>query len=177
MNKWRDFAGLAGTVVLVDVLTKWWVRRAFALGESVPVVGDWVRLTYVRNPGAAFGIHVGAYSRAVFTLLALVALALIAWVLHGTPPGRRGRLIALGLVGGGALGNLLDRVGSGAVVDFLDVGFGALRWPVFNVADVAVTAGSILLALFLWDEDARRSAAAARSAPRPDDADPRSPAQ
>jgi signal peptidase II len=151
-EKWRVCASIAGSVLLMDALTKWWVRSAIVLGDSVPVVGDWVRLTHVLNPGAAFGLHVGQYSRPVFTALALIALAVILLALRGTPASARGRLAALALVGGGATGNLVDRVGSGAVMDFLDVGFGALRWPIFNVADVGVTSGALLLVLLLWDD-------------------------
>jgi signal peptidase II len=151
-GKWRVCAAVAGAVLVMDALTKWWVRSALGLGESVPVLGDVVRLTHVLNPGAAFGLHVGGYSRAVFTVLALVALAVILVVLRGTPEHATGRLTALALVGGGATGNLVDRVGTGAVVDFLDVGFGAVRWPIFNLADVGVTTGALILVLLLWDE-------------------------
>ncbi|MSR35904.1 MAG: signal peptidase II [Gemmatimonadetes bacterium] len=154
-TKWRAFAAIAGSVLVLDVSTKWWVRSAILLGDSVPVVGDWVRFTYVLNPGAAFGIQVGAWSRPVFTVLALVAIAVILAALRDTPDGERGRLAALALVGGGATGNLVDRVGGGAVVDFLDVGVGPLRWPVFNLADVGVTTGALLLVLLLWETDAR----------------------
>lgn len=157
-EKWRSCVGIAGAVLVLDVLTKWWVNRAMGLGDSVPLVGDWVRLTYVVNPGAAFGLHVGVYSRAVFTLLALVALVVIAMALRGTPDGERGRLAALALVGGGATGNLLDRVGRGAVVDFMDVGVGPLRWPVFNLADVGVTVGALVLVLLLWEDAEPRPA-------------------
>lgn len=154
-GKWWMVAVVAGGVVLLDALTKGWVQGAFTLGESVPVLGDTVRLTYVLNPGAAFGFHVGPYSRQAFTALALLALIVIGFLLRSTPAVERGRVAALALVAGGALGNLLDRVvGPGGVVDFMDVGFGALRWPVFNVADVGVTTGAFLLVVMLWGEEA-----------------------
>jgi signal peptidase II len=152
-TKWRAFAAIAGSVLVLDASTKWWVRSALFLGDSVPVFGDWVRLTYVLNPGAAFGIEVGGWSRPVFTVLALVAIGVILAVLWQTPDEERGRLAALALVGGGATGNLVDRVGGGAVVDFLDVGVGPLRWPVFNLADVGVTTGALLLVLLLWERE------------------------
>ena len=157
-EKWRTCVAIAGVVLAFDLATKWWVGSALVLGDSVPLVGDWIRLTYVTNPGAAFGLHVGEYSRAVFTVLALTALAVIAVALRGTPDSDRGRVAALALVGGGATGNLIDRVSRGAVVDFMDVGFGAVRWPVFNVADVGVTVGALVLVLLLWEEAAPRPA-------------------
>jgi signal peptidase II len=151
-SKWRWSLLVAGGVLAMDTLTKWWVRQVIALGHSEPLVGDWVRLTYVLNPGAAFGLHLGPYSRSILTTLALVALVVIWVALDSTHEHDRFRMVALALVGGGAAGNLLDRVGQGAVVDFLDIGFGRLRWPVFNVADVGVTLGALLLVLLLIDE-------------------------
>ena len=79
---------------------------------------------------------------------------------RATPDGDRFRQIALGLIGGGAAGNLVDRIRSSqGVVDFLDVGVGTLRWPTFNVADIAVSCGAVALAFSLWREDARRAQA------------------
>ena len=170
-RKWRWAGAVAGTVVVADALTKAWVRTAFQPGETVPILGDAVRLTYVLNPGAAFGIHVGDWSRPVFTALALGALAFLVALLHTTSVADRARIVALALVAGGAVGNLLDRVmGPGAVVDFLDVGFGAVRWPVFNLADVGVTTGAVLLVVLLWSEEEPRTAPGEERAARADPA-------
>ena len=153
-GKWKTCAVIAGVMLVFDAATKWWVHSALGLGDSVPLMGDWIRLTYVMNPGAAFGLHVGEYSRAAFTVAALAALAVIALVLRDTPDTDRVRVAALALVGGGAAGNLIDRVSRGAVVDFMDVGVGSVCWPVFNVADVGVTVGALVLVLLLWAEAA-----------------------
>jgi signal peptidase II len=126
------------------------IEATFHLYEQVNVIGDYLRLTYIHNPGAAFGIQFGppGYSRFIFlglSVIALIALAGMYWV---TPQKDRVRLSAIALICAGAIGNLLDRVRSSAgVVDFLDVGIGDLRWPVFNVADIAVTTGAVFLAL------------------------------
>jgi signal peptidase II len=117
------------------------------------VAGDWITLQLVYNRGAAFGIDVGPYSRWVFTVLALLALVVLGAMVRQTQPAHRVRLVALALVCGGAVGNLIDRLRNPqGVVDFIDVGIGALRWPTFNVADMAVTCGAITLALVLWAE-------------------------
>ena len=146
---------VAGVVVL-DLITKLWIQRSFRLYEQVEVIGDYVRLTFIYNPGAAFGIHVGEYSRVVFLVLSLVALIALIAMYWTTPHHDRMRLSSIALVCGGALGNLIDRVRSPrGVVDFLDVGIGDMRWPVFNVADMAVTIGAVLLALSLWHEDTK----------------------
>lgn len=148
------FLGILGTVITVDVLTKLLIQRTFRLYQQVDVIGDYVRLTYIHNPGAAFGIHVGEYSRLIFLGLSLVALIALAGMYWATPARDRVRLTSIALICAGAIGNLIDRVRSSAgVVDFLDVGIGELRWPVFNVADIAVTTGAVFLALSLWQEE------------------------
>jgi signal peptidase II len=148
------FGGVLGGVLSLDLITKLIVQRTMTLYQQVDVVGSYVRLTYIHNPGAAFGIEVGPHSRYIFlflSMLALFALLAMYWV---TPAKDRVRLAAIALICGGALGNLLDRVRSSqGVVDFLDVGVNDLRWPVFNIADIAVTSGAIFLALSLWREE------------------------
>ncbi len=144
-------------VVGLDYLTKQVVVRTLRHYDQIDVVGQYVRLTFIENTGAAFGIHIGSYDRLFFlglTALALCALALMYWV---TPARDRMRLVAIALLCGGAIGNLIDRVRSArGVIDFIDLGIGDLRWPVFNLADLAVTTGAILLALSLWGEERRR---------------------
>ena len=151
----RLFLPVFLAVVVADVVTKALATR-FLVPQRVPhdVVGEWFRLTLVYNPGAAFGLHVGEHSRWVFMALTLVALAILASLYRATREGDRLRVLALSLVCAGAVGNFLDRVRSDlGVVDFLDVGLGDARWPTFNVADMAVTCGAMLLALVLWRED------------------------
>jgi signal peptidase II len=158
----RVFWGIGTTVVLADAFTK-----MLAVDRLVPsllpraVLGDAVRLTLVYNPGAAFGLHLGPYSRWIFTLLTLGALLLLWRLYQGTHRADRLRTLALSLVCGGAVGNLLDRLKSArGVVDFIDVGVGVHRWPTFNVADMAVSCGALLLAFVLWREDAEAAARA-----------------
>ncbi len=150
------YLGVVGGVVLLDVITKAIVQRTLRLYDPVPVLGEFFRLTYIFNRGAAFGLHLGEYSRWIFTGLTIVAIVgLFLWY-RSTPRSDRTRLIALASVTGGAIGNLIDRLRSHqGVVDFLDFGLGSVRWPVFNVADIAVTCGAVLLAISLWQEDVR----------------------
>jgi signal peptidase II len=156
----RLFAGIAATVVAVDQITK--LIAVDFLGAAYvphPVLGNWLRLTLVYNPGAAFGIHAGQYSRWIFTALTIGALWLLWRLYRETPAADTRRVVSISLVIGGALGNLLDRLRSArGVTDFIDVGIGTSRWPTFNVADMAVSCGAILLAWVLWREDSARSA-------------------
>jgi len=142
---------VAGVVVL-DVVTK--IMAVAALSRvPVRVIGDWVTFQLVYNPGAAFGLHVGPYSRWVFLGLALVALVVLGAMVRQTAPSQWVRLTSLALVCGGAIGNLIDRIRSSqGVVDFVDIGVGAWRWPTFNVADMAVTCGAVTLAIVFWLE-------------------------
>ncbi len=157
--------GLGGAVLFLDLLTKWWVQQTLPRGRPVEVVGDLLRFTHIMNPGAAFGLHLGEHSRVIFIVLTLFALAFLGgmyWYAHHRD---HLRLVALSLLLGGALGNLADRIRfPEGVVDFLDVGVGGLRWPVFNVADMGITIGAILLAVSIWNEERRHHQAAQEAA-------------
>lgn len=160
----RTKAALLGAVVagilVFDLGTKLLVQRHLDLYRQVDVIGEYVRLTYIYNPGAAFGISVGLYSRQIFLGLSVVALSALIGMYRYTPAGDRIRLLAIALICGGATGNIIDRVRSEAgVVDFIDVGVGDIRWPIFNIADMAVTAGAIILAISLWNEERRSDGA------------------
>lgn len=146
------FALVVGGVVVLDFITKR-IAEASLTRFPRPVLGDWFTLQLVYNPGAAFGIGVGPYSRWVFMALAIIALFILGAMVRSTAPTDRFRLGALGLICGGAIGNLIDRIASSrGVVDFIDIGVGTMRWPTFNVADMAVTCGAIALAIVLWQE-------------------------
>ena len=149
------FWPVVAIVAVLDIVTKAIAVRAL-VPQRVPheVLGEYVRLTLVYNPGAAFGLNLGPQSRWIFTVLTLVALAILWRLFRSTRPGDVVRALALSLVCAGAVGNLLDRLRSDlGVVDFLDVGVGTTRWPTFNVADMAVSVGAVLLAWVLWQED------------------------
>jgi signal peptidase II len=157
----RLFWSAAALVIVIDLLTKLAAEATLLPTPGISVLGEWVQLRLVHNEGAAFGLHVGPYSRWIFLAIALIAIGVLVRMSRGTPITDRFRQLALGLVCGGAAGNLLDRIRSPrGVVDFLDVGIGQLRWPTFNVADMAVSCGAIALAISLWREDTRRTAPA-----------------
>jgi signal peptidase II len=153
----RVFWITAALVIVIDFITKLVAESALLHTAAVSIFGDWFQLRLVYNRGAAFGLHVGPLSRWVFLGVAVAAIVVLARMSRSSPVGDRFRQLALGLVAGGAAGNLVDRIRSArGVVDFLDVGIGTLRWPTFNVADIAVSCGAIALAISLWREDARR---------------------
>ena len=148
--------GIVGAIVLVDAFTKLLaVDRLVPVHMPHPVIGEWFRLTLVYNRGAAFGLHLGPYSRWLFVVFTVVALAVL-WSLYRTSASAaRLKVLALASVAGGAIGNVIDRLRwSRGVVDFLDVGVGEWRWPTFNISDIAVSIGACTLAVVLWREDA-----------------------
>lgn len=130
------------STLLLDQASKVAVLRLMQPGDSLHIFSDVVKLTFVRNSGAAFGMLSGNNLTFVFTTLLAMA-AVVYLIFRSRRTGGRFSF-SLVLVLGGALGNLVDRLRVGEVIDFIDVGWKAHRWPVFNVADVAVTAGVIL---------------------------------
>lgn len=126
------------------------------------VVGQWFRFTLAYNRGAAMGLFFGPYSRIGLSVVALVALGLLGTLYRRSRASDAWRAAALALVAGGAVGNLLDRLRSArGVVDFIDVGVGDVRFWTFNMADVGITCGALLLALVLSREESDPAMAAA----------------
>lgn len=151
---WPVMALVTASDFISKKLAVTWLRP-HSMPHSVVENWDWFRLTLVHNPGAAFGLHVGEHSRWIFMALTIVALVILGRLYRSTRGGDVTRVVALALVCGGAVGNLIDRVRSPlGVVDFIDVGISEMtRWPTFNVADMAVSFGAFLLAWVLWEED------------------------
>ena len=145
MRKWL---GLAFAIIVADHLTKFWVSSTLEYQEAIPVL-PFFSLVLVHNTGAAFSFlaNAGGWQRWFFIAVGIVATVIIARLLrrHGDEP----RLaLPLALVLGGALGNVIDRVVLGHVVDFLYFHYRSFAWPAFNVADSAITVGAALL---IWD--------------------------
>ncbi len=141
-------ASVTGVVIVADQLTKLHIMQTMRLHESIPIVPNLFSLTYIRNPGAAFGLLAGssnAFRMVFFGLTSIFALGLLGTILSRMPERDWvGRLSVAGILGG-AVGNLIDRLRYGEVVDFLDVYVENYHWPAFNVADSAITVGVIFL--------------------------------
>lgn len=129
-------------VIAVDQSSKWWVSSTFSSGESQALIDGVLWLTYVQNQGAAFSILQG---KVLFFIIAsvIVIAALMIWAAFYRPPARLA--VILGLMSGGAAGNLIDRLRLSHVIDFFDLHW----WPIFNVADIAIVTGGILLFLYV----------------------------
>jgi signal peptidase II len=158
---WWKLIGLPLVLVGLDQYTKYLTVQHMTLGESIPILGDIVRLTFIRNAGMAFGIQVS--NQMFFTSLSVAVMVLIAWSLYRVRHASWMFWLPLSMIFGGAIGNIIDRVMVGNVVDFMDVdipdfhfpgwdvglfqipSYELLRWPVFNVADSAITVGMVIL--------------------------------
>jgi signal peptidase II len=136
--------GVAALVIIIDQLTKLWIMTNFALYEQQNVIPGLFDLVYVTNTGAAFGFLAGSKNllrQLFFVGVAIVALVVIVYAYGHLKKQGKIFVYALGLIGGGAIGNLIDRLRFGSVVDFLDFYLGSYHWPAFNAADSAITVG------------------------------------
>jgi signal peptidase II len=142
------FVGLTGAILVLDQVAKALVSAALRLHESRPIIPGFLSLTLVHNTGAAFGILAGESSplRTVFFLVvSVVAMGVVLWLLWRLRPEQKVEAVALSLIFGGALGNVIDRIRFGKVIDFIDVFYRSYHWPAFNVADAAISVGVFLL--------------------------------
>lgn len=160
MRKLAPWYALAVLVVVLDQLTKYWVSASFDYGEARAVTG-FFNLVLTHNKGAAFSFlaSAGGWQRGFFIGIALVAIVVIS-VLLARHAGDKLFCLSLALILGGAIGNVLDRVALGYVVDFLDFYVAGWHWPAFNLADSAITAGAVLLIVDSFRPGARRAGAA-----------------
>ncbi len=158
MKKYVIFSGIALLVLVLDQLTKFYFERNYTLGQFKVLIENHLYLTHVRNPGAAFGILADSPWRLPFFLtVALIAVVGILWYLRTLPVTAKWMHFSLGLIFGGAIGNVIDRIRLGEVVDFIGVHWYQYHWPAFNVADSAISVGvTILLIVSLLEELALR---------------------
>ncbi len=148
MPNWTRWLGLSAIVIVLDQLTKFWVTSRFQLGDSVAIT-SFFNMVLAYNTGAAFSFlaDAGGWQRIFFTAIAVIA-AIVIVVLLRKPQNHRLFNSALALILGGALGNLVDRMLLGHVVDFIQVHAADYYWPAFNIADSAIMIGAALL---IWD--------------------------
>jgi len=147
--------------LVLDQATKLYIDRAFRLYESLPVIDGLFSITYVRNQGAAFGIFSDHSLRVPFFIaIAVIASVGILWAIRRLQPGQKLASFSLALILSGAIGNLIDRIRLGEVIDFLDVYWGRHHWPAFNVADSAISVGVVLLLWEMWREERQKRSSA-----------------
>lgn len=148
-------ASLTGSVIVIDQLSKQHIMETMRLHESISIVPNLFSFTYIRNPGAAFGLLAGssnAFRMVFFGLTSIFALVLLGTILYRMPEREWMGRLSVSAILGGAVGNLIDRLRFGEVIDFLDVYIDSYHWPAFNVADSAITVGVIFLIIHFMFE-------------------------
>ena len=171
-SKLRILAAILPAILLLDVITKRWALNTLGgppYGNRMEILGGLVPLTLAFNRGAAFGISIGNDPRWFFIPVTILAMVLLAVLFVQSESGDRVKVVSIALILSGALGNLVDRVRwDRGVVDFIgpiDLGF--MDWPIFNVADSAITCGAVLLGISFWREERAHAREAASEAEEP----------
>ena len=153
-RKYLILLAIVGFIIALDQATKMYVHTHFLLGESINVIPNFFELTYVRNPGAAFGIFrdaANSFRTIFFLIMPPTAIIFILFILKDVPKEDPLQISALSLVAGGALGNYIDRIRFKYVIDFLDFHYQRFyTFPAFNVADIAIVVGIGILLLIMF---------------------------
>ena len=161
-KKLKIFIIITAAVILADHLTKWIIKTSMDLHQTIRVIGDYFTITYILNSGIAFGLfdtNPSPHKPIFLIIISFIALAIILYIFLSLPKSVKHTALAMGLIFGGAIGNMIDRIVRGEVVDFLDFDFPDItiralhihmtRWPTFNVADSCVLAGIVLLLIIV----------------------------
>lgn len=160
MSRYKLLGLVTLIVLILDQATKLHIDYHFDLYESVTVLENFFHITYVRNKGAAFGILAdSAFRIPFFIAVAILAAGGILWYLRSLRDDQKLLHFALALVFSGAVGNLIDRIRLGEVIDFIDVHWYQHHWPAFNVADSAICVGVALLLVDMWVEERQKKRA------------------
>ena len=151
-KKYILFVATTVLIVLLDQITKVYIDTSMQLHDSLPVIQGLFSITYVRNPGAAFGFLAGAsplFRYLFFVAVTVTAIVLILFYIRKNKAEEQRLNISLSLILSGAIGNLIDRIRLGEVIDFMDVYIGSYHWPAFNVADSSISIGAVILLIEL----------------------------
>jgi signal peptidase II len=149
-NKYIKLVVVAGGIILLDQFTKGLILRYLPFNNSIPVIKGFFNITHIRNPGGAFGLMANlspTLRSIIFLFISSLAVGLIFYFYQKTPAKYSWLAAAFALIFGGAIGNLIDRLRFGMVIDFLDFYVGRLHWPAFNIADSAISIG---IGIFLY---------------------------
>ena len=150
-RKYRILTIVMSGIIIVDQVSKFYIQQTLELHQSFVIIDGFFNLTYIRNPGAAFGIladHGNGIRTLFLTGVGFLAVLLLAFYFNRSPEEAWVSHLSFALILGGAFGNLLDRIRLGEVVDFLDFYLGKFHWPAFNVADSSISVGLTLLVIF-----------------------------
>lgn len=141
---------ITALVLVLDQLTKYWVATTLQAEGDITVIRGFLNLSYTENRGIAFGMLNNGHMQWLLIVISVAAIVVVLFYLLRAPKTSRVLLVSLGLLAGGISGNLIDRIRLGRVIDFIEVYYQSYHWPVFNMADTAISIGAILLAVDLF---------------------------
>ena len=158
MNRWVLFSLISGFGLLADQASKLYVGKVMSLHQSIPVIDGLFSFTYLRNRGAAFSfLSEASWRLPFFIFVSLIAAVVILVALKKMRDDQKLAQVSLAMIFSGAIGNLIDRVRLGEVIDFLDVYWKSHHWPAFNIADSLICVGVALIALDMFREEKRQA--------------------
>jgi signal peptidase II len=149
-GKYAKLAVISGLIAIFDQISKAVVLKNLPIHDSIPLISGFFSITHIQNPGGAFGFMANQSSSlrsVIFIFISLLAIGLVYYFYRNTPKTHPWLASGFALIFGGAIGNLIDRIRFGKVIDFLDIYIGSYHWPAFNVADSAISIG---VAIFLF---------------------------
>ena len=141
------------TVIFLDQISKSWIEHNVSLYQSIQLIPNLFHITHIKNTGVAFGIlseFKGFFLKTFFILFTFLTIGVVGFFYCKLKPNQNAPALGIALIIGGAIGNLTDRIRLGGVIDFIDVHYYSLHWPAFNVADSAITIGSVLLGVLIF---------------------------
>lgn len=147
------FLAVSLTVIFLDQISKSWIEHNVSLYQSIPIIPNFFHITHIKNTGGAFGIlsdFKSFYVKAFFIFFTFLTIGVVGFFYWKLKPHHHVPGVGIALIIGGAIGNLIDRIRLGGVVDFIDVHYYTLHWPAFNIADSAISIGSVLLGILIF---------------------------
>ena len=151
-NRLMMLVVISGLVVVSDQLTKWLITRSLSYYEQINVIPGFFNLIYIHNPGGAFGIFAknqGNLHSMMFIIIAVAAMGLVLYLYNNTPSEYPVLSFGFALIFGGAIGNIIDRIRLGEVIDFIDLYINHMHWPAFNIADSAISIGMVIFGFYI----------------------------
>lgn len=140
------------TVIFFDQVSKSWIENKFSLYQSIQIIPNFLHITYIQNTGGAFGIlseFKGFYFKTFFIFFSLLTIGVVGFLYCKLKPNQYAPALGIALIIGGAIGNLIDRIRLGGVIDFIDVHYYSHHWPAFNIADSAISIGAVFLGVLI----------------------------
>ncbi|MBF0103336.1 MAG: signal peptidase II [Desulfobacterales bacterium] len=152
MKKHIRLTGISLVIVIFDQITKYVILQSLQLHHAIPVIPNFFNIVHIQNPGGAFGLFADQHvliRGLVFIVFSFVAMGIVLYLYLQTPENQPWLLVGLAMIFGGAIGNMIDRLRYGKVVDFLDFYIGTFHWPAFNVADSAISIGMVIFGFYI----------------------------